>query len=524
MTNLRRLQIHLFAVFFAVTVRAGATTLQGIVQDSSTSKPVAGATVTVVGSLSRAITDSERGHFVLDIKEATPGTSVRLRVSKAGYAIYDGYQTATDDNIVFIALSPLPTAAKAKPLGGGGLVADPIVTLIEQLRSDDPGTRLNAAEVLGQLRDVRAVTPLAAALQDSDPQIRSAAASSIGKLAPAGPQAIPALIVCLEDHRDSPLRNLAAYALGQYGHAGRPAARYLQLALNETDGDITAAAAIALLKIGPQPAERSAIQVALLNQGSARAQVREFLLSFVPEQPLLIELSRTELQTLRGNSTPVDHPDPLAAADALLSVAPANRSEVLSLLTLAFPGCLSGQCTAGPRSIADFLLKLAPEGPEFLFSQASAPGDQPSWLLLKLAKVPALSSRMIPALNAGIDRARYFSDRIDLAVALIQVGATSDVAFSILVNALLDDYAQLYNNRLILNAAPNLTDGQKNALLYDGDLSTHYNILLDLIPTLSDAQKAVLTPLLTKGMEDKRCPCPKLPELIEALGTSSKSK
>jgi hypothetical protein len=519
MTNLRRLRT-LLVVCFAFIVPAGAVTLQGIVQDRSTLKPVAGATVTVVGSSSRAITDSERGHFVLEIKEAAPGASVRLRVSKAGYAIYDGYQTAADDNIIFIALTPLSPAAKIKPLGSGVLTADPIVTLIDELRSDDPGSRLNAAEVLGQLGEARAVTPLATALQDSDLKIRTAAARSIGQLAPAGPQAIPALIVCLEDHRDPALRVLAANALGQYGHAGRAAGRYLQLALTETDSDIVAAAAIALLKIGPEPAERSAIRDALVAHGSARAQVSKFLLSFAPEQPFLIELSRAELQTLKGNSTPIDHPDPLAAATALLSVAPSNRQEVLTLLTTTFPPCVRGNCTASAPDIADFLLQLAPEGPEFLFSQVSAPSDQPSWLLLKLANVPALSSRMIPALNAGLNRAPVWTaTRLDLAVALIRQGDIGNGAFSALVDSLLNDYARQRDYQLLLSLDPKAADSYKDLSRHeDEDLSSHYKTLLDLIPTLSDPQKATLTPLLIKGISDKRCPCEKIQKLILALG------
>jgi HEAT repeat protein len=434
--------------------------------------------------------------------------------------IAEGYQTATDDNIVFIELTPLPATAKVKPLGGGLLIADPIATLIDQLHSDDPGTRLNAAEVLGQLGEARAVTPLAAALQDSDLKIRTAAARSIGQLAPAGPQAIPALIVCMEDHRDSALRVLAANALGKYGHAGRSAARYLQLALTETDASIIAAAAIALFEIGPLPAERSAIRTALMGNGSARAQVRTFLSSFAAEQPFLIELSRAELQTLKENSTHVDKPDPLAAADVLISQSPSNRLDILTILTSTFPRCLRAYCTPSEESIADFLLKLAPEGPEFLFSQVAATSDQPSWLLLKLANVPALSSRMIPALNAGLSSPHnYEEQRVDLADTLIRLGDPGNGAFSALVDALLDDYAHQSTNQGLLRLDPKYADSHKDFFRQEEeDLGHHYQTLLDLIPTLSDPQKATLKPLLIKGISDERCPCDKIQKLILALG------
>jgi HEAT repeat protein len=524
MINLRRLQTVL-VVCFAFVVPAGAVTLQGIVQDKSTLEPLAGAAVTVVGSSSRAITDSERGHFMLDISEAAPGASVRLRVSKAGYAIYDGYQTATDDNIIFIALTPLSPAAKMKPLGNSMLVADPIITLIDQLRSDDPGTRLNAAEVLGQFGEARAVSPLATALQDSDLKIRTAAARSIGQLAPAGPQAIPALIVCFEDHRDSGLRVLAASALGQYGHAGRAAARYLQLALAEADSDIVAAAAIALLKIGPEPAEGSAIRDALLSHGSARANVVQSLLSFAPEQAFLIELSRTELQALKGNPRNIDHPAPLAAAAALISLAPSNRQEVLTMLTSTFPQCLSQNCTDSAEQIADYLLQLAPEGQEFLFSQISSPGEQPAWLLLKLVNVPVLSSRMVPALNAAFNSYKAFTgsetwqNHYDLAVALIRLGDTRTAPFSALVEQLVNDYVDEHNIQIIISSDPEAAAGYESQILNDeADKSKDNQAVLDLIDKLSDAQKVTFKPLLIKGMSDERCPCDKMQELISALG------
>jgi len=74
--------------------------------------------------------------------------------------------------------------------------------------------RQGAAEMLGKLRDVRAVEPLTRALTAKSADVRSRAAEALGQLGDA--RAVEPLIRVLEDYEDQVRRN-AAVALGQIG-------------------------------------------------------------------------------------------------------------------------------------------------------------------------------------------------------------------------------------------------------------------------------------------------------------------
>ena len=75
----------------------------------------------------------------------------------------------------------------------------------------------SAADMLGQLGDVRAVEPLIACLKDQDKDIRAIAADALGELEDA--RAVEPLIACLKD-QNSDVRYSAADALGNWATRG----------------------------------------------------------------------------------------------------------------------------------------------------------------------------------------------------------------------------------------------------------------------------------------------------------------
>jgi HEAT repeat protein len=88
----------------------------------------------------------------------------------------------------------------------------PIETLIQQLHSDDWTTRCDAARLLGQSRDPRAVDALLPDLNDSDWRVRRNAAQALGAL--RDPRAVDPLLQALKD-RTMTVRQRAIVALGR---------------------------------------------------------------------------------------------------------------------------------------------------------------------------------------------------------------------------------------------------------------------------------------------------------------------
>jgi len=70
----------------------------------------------------------------------------------------------------------------------------------KDLRSRDPHVRAEAAENLGDLREAAGVPPLIAALSDSDPSVREAAASGLWSSSEVARPAVPALRHALDDN------------------------------------------------------------------------------------------------------------------------------------------------------------------------------------------------------------------------------------------------------------------------------------------------------------------------------------
>src|SRR2546422_11705 len=75
-------------------------------------------------------------------------------------------------------------------------MSDRVLEEIAALKDEDWALREEAATLLGEFRDPRAVGPLVEALHDEDRAVREAATTALRKI---GPPAAPALIVALQD-------------------------------------------------------------------------------------------------------------------------------------------------------------------------------------------------------------------------------------------------------------------------------------------------------------------------------------
>ncbi len=116
-----------------------------------------------------------------------------------------------------------------------------VEVLIEQLRHKDAKMRMEAAEVLGQLKDPRAVKPLIVALKDTDIAVQEKVLKALVNI-----KAVELLISLLND-KSSEVRGGAAWALGEIKDPR--AVEPLITALKDSDAEVRRGAAWALADI-----------------------------------------------------------------------------------------------------------------------------------------------------------------------------------------------------------------------------------------------------------------------------------
>ena len=87
--------------------------------------------------------------------------------------------------------------------------------LLPLVDTPDPDVRKFIVDILGDIKDARAVLPLVKRLEDADENIRVAAAEALGKI--RDPRAVDALLACLSRYDQGWLDYAAAEALGEIG-------------------------------------------------------------------------------------------------------------------------------------------------------------------------------------------------------------------------------------------------------------------------------------------------------------------
>lgn len=99
--------------------------------------------------------------------------------------------------------------------------------------------------------DGAAVPSLTAALQSTDPRVRTQAAWALGRIGPEAQPAVPALAKALQDPIES-VRLSAAVTLGLVGPGARPAFQALARGLKDPRENMRARSAEAIFRIGPE--------------------------------------------------------------------------------------------------------------------------------------------------------------------------------------------------------------------------------------------------------------------------------
>ena len=130
----------------------------------------------------------------------------------------------------------------------------PTHVLLRKLKSESAEMRAYAAEGLGGVGDVHAVTPLINALTDNNSTVRRFAISSLGRI--RDPRAIDVLIPFLQDE-EVDMRCAAVVALGELGlgeeRFSTPPVQIIEALMSsiwDTDRAVCSAAVVALGRIG----------------------------------------------------------------------------------------------------------------------------------------------------------------------------------------------------------------------------------------------------------------------------------
>jgi HEAT repeat protein len=154
-----------------------------------------------------------------------------------------------------------------------GEIKDPRAAepLIAVLKDKNCSVRESAVWALGEMKVPRSVEPLIASLKDDDENVRIRVIKALGKI--KAPQSVEPLIALLKDKREDFRRN-AAWVLGEIGD--RRAIEPLIAALGDPESDVRRNAAGSLAKIGA-PAVVSLIDVLKSGNHLARANAARAL-------------------------------------------------------------------------------------------------------------------------------------------------------------------------------------------------------------------------------------------------------
>ncbi len=185
------------------------------------------------------------------IAQATANGSIDLAIEAAvsavtGIAVQEAKRAAADPKMVAALAAALKDSDKqVREAAMHALVQlrDPAVfePLVQALKDAAAEVREQAAHGLGQMHDKRAVEPLSAALKDENADVRQQAAFALGQL--RDPRSVDALVGALQDS-SADVRQQAAFALGQL--RDKRAAPALNALVKDADADVRQQAVHAL--------------------------------------------------------------------------------------------------------------------------------------------------------------------------------------------------------------------------------------------------------------------------------------
>lgn len=125
------------SILCAVASRAEKLTLHGVVIDAQSSRPLAGAVVSVAGGLGRCdVLSDEEGTFVLPLIDAVrAGQLIRVRAEAAGYKPQDIQLAASNEPVTTIKLRRVSarSAARVRPMIEQVLILDGTANAIKVL-------------------------------------------------------------------------------------------------------------------------------------------------------------------------------------------------------------------------------------------------------------------------------------------------------------------------------------------------------------------------------------------------------
>ncbi len=257
--------------------------------------------------------------------------------------------------------------AAAYALGSlaGGADTERTLALIGALEDETPQVREAAAVSLGRLRDGRAVRPLIHQLEDADEatEVRFAAANSLGSI--GSPEAVAALRERLRRDPASGVRRAAAQALGKIGDAG--ALEPLLESTRDPDPAVREAAKRALEEIDVAPEER----LTLCREGDPDLRI-DCLSRLAREDP---EAGLPELVTALGE------PDGRVSSTAVRLLSELGSEEALAALIAALDDEDENRRQAAARAMA--ARPPEPAALEALVVRAGSPEYEPRAAVLR---------------------------------------------------------------------------------------------------------------------------------------------